>query len=46
MPPSPTVLSDPDTFPQTQIERGTYGARPEATTKASKKKATKRRHGF
>ncbi|BEJ01692.1 hypothetical protein CcaverHIS631_0603740 [Cutaneotrichosporon cavernicola] len=45
-PSSPTALSDPDTFPQTQIERGAHGARPEAATKASKKKVTKRRHGF
>lgn len=44
-PSSPTVFSDHD-FPQTQIERGAYGARPEVATKASKKRATKRRHGF
>ncbi|BEJ16976.1 hypothetical protein CspHIS471_0603770 [Cutaneotrichosporon sp. HIS471] len=45
-PSSPTALSDPDTFPQSQIERGAHGARPEAATKALKKKVTKRRHGF
>lgn len=44
-PPSPSVLSDKDTFVQTQVERGAHGARPEVAVKAIKKKATKRRHG-
>ncbi|KLT43178.1 hypothetical protein CC85DRAFT_284735 [Cutaneotrichosporon oleaginosum] len=44
-PASPTVPSDPDVFPHTQIERGAYGARPEASAKV-RRKPIKRRHGF